>query len=456
MVDNSKATILSRFLKPVLFTIAEKKIPYCICGNYNHLPYYTDNDVDIWTKKPKRVLQIIKYICIQQQLKIYLINSNATGTNIFIWTQAENESMMIHLDILAECRWYGIFPLVKSEVIECNRKTYNTLYVANETIDAAMHLMYPLSHFGVVIKKYYRDIKSASIDDSFWNIIKNGWGNSFSNKIKPLVETGDWSGLEQVFAQNRKKLIWNSIRNARWPEFKSLFSFIFSNLQRLYKPAGLFIAFVGPDGCGKTTVQNSLEPFFKKGFTKGKINRFYWRPFLLPRIKAIFSRGKNTQFNDVDEPAARLELRKVNLCKRLLHCVKLIYYWVDYIIGRVKYQGAWSRGGVVCFDRYWDDLLVFPERFGLNVPKCLVWALGIFVPKPDIVFYLHAEPEVLNGRKLELPLDEMKAQVDHYKNLSRLNNNYVVIDGDQSRDDVLSAVIQTCLKKMSKRYRQRS
>ena len=74
MEKNIKKTILSNFLEPLLINIADKQLPYCICGNYKYLPYYTENDVDIWTKTPKLLIQIIEDICIQQKIQIYLIN----------------------------------------------------------------------------------------------------------------------------------------------------------------------------------------------------------------------------------------------------------------------------------------------------------------------------------------------------------------------------------------------
>lgn len=430
-------------------------LPYCVCGNYSELPHYTENDVDIWVNDPALLIEIIENICFFLKYKIYLENTNATGTNFFIYTNTlHSHKDFIHIDILNECRWHSFLPLVRSKTIEDHRKPYKEFYVANETVDAAMHLMYPLAHFGKVTPKYHDDIIHAAKADTFWQIVQDGWGIAFTKRIMPLVKNGLWNELEKDFANHKMKLTVHALSKVRGPEIKSFFSFVTCNIKRLIKPTGLFIAFIGPDGCGKTTIQNNLMPFFQKGFTKGKIKRFYWRPFLLPRIKFLLSGGKKDirDNGEFEEPSARLELRKVGLGKRTAHCVKLFYYCLDYIFGRLKYQGVWSRGGVVCFDRYWHDLVVFPERFGINVPQWLVRLLGIFVPKPDIVFYLHAEPEVLIGRKHELPFEEMKTQTEQYKALCHRHNNFALIDGDQPEIDVLEDVIKTCLEKMSKRY----
>ncbi len=443
---------LSLLMEDLFSILNEKKYNYCICGNYESLPFYTDNDVDLWCDEPEEVIKIIENICLKINYTIYLKNSNATGSNIFISLDDRQPLTIIHIDILKECRWYSFLPLVRCELIKRHRKIYKNFYVANEIIDAAMHFMYPLSYFGIVTPKYYDDIKKASADSDFWAILNDGWGQSFCKKIQPLLIDGNWKSVEREFAVNRSILILRLIRKLRWPEFRSLYYFIGSNIHRLLKPSGLFIAFVGPDGCGKTTVQSNLQLFFEKGFTKGKIKKFYWRPFFFPRLKSLINIGRDCDSNDDIDPSDRLELRESSLDKRFLHCIKLFYYWMDYILGRVKYQGTWSRGGVVCFDRYWDDLIVFPERFGLNTPKWLVQILGFAVPKPDIVFYLHAEPAVLIGRKQELPFDEMKKQVDHYKKLAEKKDNFEIIDGSRSQDEVLKDVVETCINKMAERH----
>ena len=445
-------TPLSEFLSLLFSKLEEKQQLYCICGNYHELPYYTKNDVDIWTKNPRVICEIIEDISREQNKVIYLKNKNATGTNFFIWYDSGKEIDLIHIDVLVECRWYSFLPLVKSHIIEKQRKKYNGFFVANDTVDAAMHFMYPLAHFGKIPAKYKDDIKRKSQDKFFWEIVETGWGKSFSQYLKKLVDTDEWSKLENTFNNNKIKIAMHSLSKMRKSELKSVVKFISSNFQRYFYPTGLFIAFIGPDGCGKTTALNNLQPFFQKGFTKGKIKKFYWRPFLLPRIKQILQINSKEIIEDNEDPSERLKLRTAGFIKRSSHCIKLLYYFIDYLLGRIKYQGAWSRGGIVCFDRYWDDLLIFPERFGLNVPRSLVKILGVFIPKPDIIFYLHAEPDVLIARKPELPYEEMSRQIRGYKDLMKDDSRFVLIEADCSENEVLNKIIRTCLEKMSKRY----
>lgn len=62
-------------------------------------------------------------------------------------------------------------------------------------------------------------------------------------------------------------------------------------------------------------------------------------------------------------------------------------------------------------------------------------------------------PKVLIARKLELPIEEMKRQINDYQRLVSNNDHFILIQADMSEKDVLSAVISACLEKMSLRYK---
>ena len=193
--------------------------------------------------------------------------------------------------------------------------------------------MYPLTHFGKIPPKYYNDILRFAKDREFWDIVKDGFGINFLTKIKPFVMCGSWPLIEKEFLAQKWVLTLRALSKARIPEAMSFVLFVTSNFKELIIPSGLFIAIIGPDGCGKSTIQKNLQPFFDKGFTKGKTKKYYWRPFLLPRIKYLLPGVKKNYTGNPDkDSSARLELRKARIHRRLIHCIKLLYYWFDYIL----------------------------------------------------------------------------------------------------------------------------
>lgn len=451
--DSEPATALSDLLIPLFDHLDRKRYAYCVCGNYEGLPYRTTNDVDIWAENVDAVIDSLKTSARNAGLELYLENKNAAGSNLFFWKLTSDGPITLHLDVLRECRWLSFLPLVTAEQLKQKREKFGEITVASETIDAAMHFVHPLTHFGRVVDKYKQDFIGQIDDPAFWKLLVDSLGGQFVEKIEPHFVSQNWTAIEEEFGKQRASIFFHAASRMKTEHYVSFSRFFRSNFARILQPNGLFIAFIGPDGCGKTTVQKNLEIFFAKSFTKGKVSKFYWRPFLLPRIRSLLP-GTPARDSIDRDPAERLDLRSTSPIKRISHCLKLVYYCLDFCLGRLKYQANWSKGGVVCFDRYWDDLWVFPERFGLTAPRWLVKSLGLLVPSPDIVFYLHADAEVLTARKLELPIDEMKRQISDYKHLSQVKKNCVLIAADQPEQEVMNSVIFQSLTMMTRRRAQ--
>ena len=440
-----------KLLSPLFDTLLKENIEYCVCGNYENLPFYTDNDVDIWTNDVKKTFEILKDIANSVSIKCYLVNKTSNGYNCFFYScdSSLGENRIFHIDILKETCWYPFITLVPSKEIKNNRMLYNNIYVANDLIDAVNHFTFSLSHFNKIRDKYKEDIFIQSQNEEFIKLISNSFNQSFANTAKEMIANKEWNKLELFFKQNKNflliKKLFFSLKNSI-----KIFDFLIKNIIRFFKPSGLFIAFIGTDGAGKTTIINSLDDFFKKGFTKNKIKYCYWRPFLFPELKKIipFKKGKDEIHGRVD----RTYIRKAGIIKKSYHFIKLLYYWLDYIFGRFIYQGIRSRGGIVCFDRYWHDLLVYPERFGLSIHPVIISFFGIFVPKPDIIFFLSGDQQEIFSRKKELAVEEINDQLKKYKTITNRYNNVISIDStNKSIHDTKNEVILNCLKFMSNR-----
>lgn len=81
----------------------------------------------------------------------------------------------------------------------------------------------------------------------------------------------------------------------------------------------------------------------------------------------------------------------------------------------------------VVYDRYPYDLLLYGKRGSLyNIKKFII---NKFIDKPDLVFFLHGEPFLINQRKNELTEAQIKTMQDAYEYiLDEFNLNNIKID----------------------------
>lgn len=449
---NYKALLTGIFLK---FDTLD--IKYCVCGNYLDLPESTTHDVDIWVSDVGLAFKALNIVSAGLSLKIYLANKTANGYNVFLYSCHGASVEIYHIDILQECSWFSFVPLVNKELIAENVKKYNGFFVANDQIETIMHFVYPLVTNGVV-KKKYRDKVHKNCNSQFFKVnIEHLFGYEAANALIEDVGSRDWLAVERKKNKLRLNLIINCLKGVVKPTLKDILTFFGSNVSRLIRPSGLFVVFVGLDGAGKTTLINSLDGFFQQGFASGKIKKHYWRPFLLPELGRLikwFRRKERTEFADCSTEYFdyRISKTRYTLFKSPIYFFKFFYYLFDFMFGRLKYQGAWSRGGVVCFDRYYYDLQVFPERFGFKVPKRMIHFFSLFVPKPDICFYLYAPSKILFERKGEVPELEIIRQTNEYEYLLNNSSNFIKIDTSKSFEETHSKIIRSCLEAMGSRY----
>jgi hypothetical protein len=190
---------------------------------------------------------------------------------------------------------------------------------------------------------------------------------------------------------------------------------------------GLFILLAGPDGSGKSTLAPKLLHQFRDAvpFTR----HMHWRPGLLPQASTLVGAGGG----DPSKPHAQVPHgRVVSLCL-------LCYYWLDFLLGTwLRVVPVRARGGLVILERGWWDYAVDSRRYRLRVSPKLVRFLGRLLPQPDLVMILEASPELLHGRKPELPMEELSRQMERWRELELpKRSRRTCLDVSQNFDQVL-------------------
>ncbi len=213
-------------------------------------------------------------------------------------------------------------------------------------------------------------------------------------------------------------------------------------LRRIFRPAGLTVAVLGPDGAGKTTLIERLIPMLAPAFRRSR--RFHLRP-------GIVGRGRGSAAGPVEDPHAEPARGA------LASAAKVALFVLDFLVGHaVRVWPLKLRSTLVVFDRHYHDLLADPARYRYGAPRWLAALGGLLVPRPDLWLVLDAPPATVQARKTEVDAAETARQRDAYRALARrLGPAAVVIDAGQSPDRVAAEAAQAVLDRLAARFAKR-
>ncbi|CAA6819144.1 MAG: Unknown protein [uncultured Sulfurovum sp.] len=443
--------ILSHLLLGYFQLLERHSIAYCVIGNYEKLPEYTSNDVDFWVSDKEKAEKLLLSLAKELTIKLYMQNKTANGTNnYFYYKHEEGNCQIIKIDLMTETAYKSLVPLVSSTLIQNNRKKYKNFYVVNEEIEAIMHLFYPLVTFGIVKNKYREKLQKIIKNQTFKTEVIGLMGTAYGDELIDYIRVGEWEKIEKDFKKIRGKFIVRMLKNLNVKRLGIFMIFLKTIFTRIKNKNGLSISFTGIDGAGKTSIKKYFVENSSLFFTSGRVKEFYWRPFLLPRVsKMIGSQGQK----EILDTSGRRVIEK-SIKNSVKNYIKYFYYILDFVFGKLKYFVVTHTGGLVVFDRYHFDNIIYPERFGFKVNKVFMRFVDKWIiPQPDLLFYLTANTETLYERKYEIDIDEINKQKEIYKDEIEKRGKIITVQTDGDFKTSVSDILEQCLFYMSQRIK---
>jgi thymidylate kinase len=215
---------------------------------------------------------------------------------------------------------------------------------------------------------------------------------------------------------------------------------------------GFTVALIGPDGAGKTTVARHLEQALQRpavylymGDNPDASNRSLPTTRLAAALKRRM--GRTVDNGPPDWNSERTQRRHGRWIRGLRSAKSLLRVTNQLAEEYYRLLVAWRhlRGGrIVLFDRHfytdyyaWDVVGGRGER---TLARRIHGAvLSRTYPKPDLVLYLDAPPEVLFERKGEGTLQSLRQRREDYLSLGGHLSNFVVIDAGRELGQVVEA-----------------
>lgn len=183
-----------------------------------------------------------------------------------------------------------------------------------------------------------------------------------------------------------------------------------------------WIAVLGPDGSGKSTMIEGLKERLAR--SRISIVQTHWWPE--PRKPGEVS-GPPVVDPHGQKPRGFL-----------LSVAKTVWLWVRWWRARLGPVGhVLSKRSMLISDRYFDDLAVDPKRYRFGGPMCFAKLLFRFAPRPDRVVILVGDAKEIHARKQEVSMNELKRQLVQYRELAeKLGGRAQLVDSSRAVDQV--------------------
>ena len=249
-------------------------------------------------------------------------------------------------------------------------------------------------------------------------------------QIIEIFETSNYNLLGQKIKHFQKDFI-DNLKTAK----EGVFSKSIRILRRIIFPTGIAIAFLGPDGSGKSTIIEGLRnrqlPFRREDYF---------------HLKPIIKKGSGKDHIVVSDPHASKPYSAFKSYS------KLCYFIYLYNVGWLKNIFFLKRkSSLIIFDRYFDDLLVDSKRYRYGGTKGVANFVKFFIPRPTLYFVLTADADAIYSRKQEVSKDELNRQLKGYSSLVD-GKRYIGIDVSLTPSEIVDEVYNVLMMKMNERY----
>jgi thymidylate kinase len=430
-------------VRAFLDTLEQECSSYCLLGGYEQLPFRLDSDIDfmVCDEDFERLPQFLKLLAEKLEYRlIQAIQHEATACYYIIANSEPGKVAYLHPDSCSDYhrkkrRW-----LIAEDVLQRRKWHPNGFWVPSSADAFSYYLIKRVSKRSLEAK-HCRQLSQIFNEDPSGcsEAIARRFPPSATQRIVEAAASGDWKSVSESVEEFSTLLM----AGAPSKSLKLWLGEAKRVLRRWIYPTGMYVAILGPDGSGKSSVIEqylpAMEPAFRRSAT------FHLRPRLL--------RGSSEGQNANTDPHASPPRGAI------MSTAKLLYLWFDYVIGYFyRIRPLMVRSTFVVFDRYYHDLLIDARRFRYGGPKWLAQIIGHLIPLPDLILILDAPAGVLQSRKQEVSYCEAERQSSAYRFLpesAQLRTRSVLIDATQSVDRVVHQCVRATFEWLEMRTSKR-
>lgn len=419
----------------------QRGIDYVILHSYQELPQKIDSDIDtaIRTNDIFEAITTLDNVLKDTDWRIiqYWQHENYAADCVI-----SNDKEYLQVDFCIHYERNGRVVMDIDELLRDKRK-YNNFYIPNPSCEFTYILLKK------ILKKVFSERSKIQLRNLLLELNEkeiSDLKNRMEKCLKrPTVEHLIDNIINESFDDINLAEVHGELMTVTSDFFADLHYKVFDikrKINRILHPTGLFIVLMGVDGAGKTTIATRLMDDYKGAFRR--VKHYHSRVRVLKDISQL---KKDAKPIDPSNPHS-----KTKQPNKLVSFLKFLYYYADYLIGNIIIATDTIKSSLVLMERYYYDYSIDKVRYNLNISDAVLRLFGKLIKKPDVVFVLTGDTDVLYERKKEITRSDIEAQKDKFCKLFQDNKRVVYIDTTKnSVEDCISQMMHVCNRIMRER-----
>ncbi len=397
----------------VLKCLNDKAIPYCLLRDGEDIDQFrSGGEIDI-------LVADTHFATLRRQLHELQFVQLATlgySPHTFFIAYDSHGDCWLKLDVVTKIAFgRPIQSLSTSLSVNClgNRRFAGLAYVPSpedELVSLLLHCVLDKAHISPARARRLASLRLQVTDEHYiTSLLATHWSIDLTwQRLAAIIDNSDFVHLLEA----RQTVASRLANRGPWrTHARSLCGRMLRKLSRLapfYRPWSFTVAFLAPDGAGKSTLVNTL------------VDTAY-----IP-VRSIYMglyQGRAASRRIVMPGVGMMNA----LFKQWSRCCAASYHTI--------------MGRLVLFDRYTYDALLPPRRRPSLLQRLRRWLLAHSCPSPDLVFLLDAPGQLLFKRKAEHSEATLENQRQAYLEMRSSVPNMIVVDAAQDSDQVRRKVL---------------
>jgi thymidylate kinase len=434
------------FLLALAAALDAADLRWMVLRNHHDLPDRVGHDVDLLVhpRDAARVDPVVRAVVREQGVALLRAHAGSEHETFDVAAADLGGRLLLHLDVQTAARHRGRL-LVDAEDLLAHRRRSGALWVPAPAMEAYALLLHAALHKQALKPGYVERLAALRAADP-WGLQRLA-GERLGAEVGQLLggvrSEADLLALGRHLRRAlRRRYPANPVRQA-W--FRVRHGVRQARLR--LRPRGVFVAFLGPDGSGKSSGTELLARRLGGHDDVLPVHRAYMgsgQPLLPSR--RLMRRLHGFSGPEVEaRPRAVRDVQPRRL-RGALHVMadEILRFWVQV-------RPRLAPHAIVLVDRYAYDVLRVNNP---TVSKRWFRRLAVAViPRPHLTFLLEGDPAVIAARKQELTVEETVRQQAAYRQLEGLVRNFRPIDLTERDHHTLTGAAQEILGAYARRNR---